>query len=67
MDELRNKRVIDMTAEELDLIMFHASRGANKQLFGGLNNFFVKQNDDLEMIIQQLDEIKAILNMIVGR
>lgn len=67
VDKLMEKRVIDMTGEELDCVMFHSSRGANKQLYGGLNNFFVKENDDLELIIKELDEIKTLLKMLVGK
>lgn len=59
---MRNKRVIDMRGEELDELVFHASRGANDQLYNGIVNRFLAQfEEDLRLIIKEIDYIKAYI------
>ncbi|MCK0470869.1 hypothetical protein [Halalkalibacter sp. APA_J-10(15)] len=57
----REYRVSEMNYAELDDLIFKKSRNANDQLFGGLLSMFNRLYDENELIIKELDYIKAYL------
>jgi hypothetical protein len=57
---MRNKRVIKMTEDEIQELMYHAATGACNNLYFGLVNRFLAQfEEDLRLIIKEIDYIKT--------
>lgn len=61
MEIKKDQYVAALTAEQIQDLMFQASRGANKQLFTGILPFLIKMNDDFETVIRELDYIKSYI------
>ncbi|REJ23708.1 MAG: hypothetical protein C6W54_11075 [Bacillaceae bacterium] len=61
------KKVSEMTKEELleliDYIVYQKSRRANDQLFKGLFKFIDQLLEDNRMILEELENIKALLKV----
>ncbi|MGG3210961.1 hypothetical protein ABEO92_13250 [Geobacillus stearothermophilus] len=63
---MSNKRVIEMNGQEIEELMFHASRGANDQLFNGLaKRFLLQMEDEIRSIHEQLEKLERLIEMLI--
>jgi hypothetical protein len=66
-DRRKNKQnlIVTMTIQELDDYIYYGTYRAIKriqnELFKGIEPFFVKMNDDLEIIVREQEYIKILL------
>ena len=65
-ERLEQKQVSEMSGQEIEELMFHASKGANDQLFNGLaRRFLLQMEDEIRAIHERLEQLECLVKMLI--
>ncbi|MBE2931286.1 hypothetical protein HPJ92_01765 [Anoxybacillus flavithermus] len=63
---LEQKQITEMNGQEIEELMFHASKGANDQLFSGLaKRFLLQMEDEIRSVHERLEHLERLVKMLI--